>query len=130
MQCKSILVVEDDEDIRAILILALEAEGYRVHTAENGKRALDVLRELQEEELPTGILLDLMMPEMDGDAFLQVLHQEHADDWAKIPVIISTARGTLTNMDVISKTVAQIQKPMDLQQLYGVVKQHFGEAVQ
>ncbi|HKD40021.1 MAG TPA: response regulator [Myxococcaceae bacterium] len=84
-RCK-ILVVEDDDDIRDSLKELLEEEGYRVDTAANGQQALV---KLQEQELPQLILLDLMMPVMDGWQFQKELRA--VPSLARLPVIVISA---------------------------------------
>ena len=84
-RCK-ILVVEDDDDIRDSLKELLEEEGYRVDTAANGQQALV---KLQEQELPQLILLDLMMPVMDGWQFQKELRD--VPSLARLPVIVISA---------------------------------------
>ena len=80
------LLVEDDEPARAILRRTLERAGWTVSEAENGRRGLERLR----EHVPTLVLLDLMMPEMDGFEFLEALRTEPA--WRAVPVIVMTAK--------------------------------------
>lgn len=84
-QCK-ILVVEDDDDIRDSLKELLEEEGYRIDTATNGRQALT---QLQGPDRPHVILLDLMMPEMDGWQFQKELRQ--VPQYSEIPVIVISA---------------------------------------
>src|SRR5712692_2903624 len=84
-QCK-ILVVEDDADIRDSLKELLEEEGYRIETAANGQQAL---ARMQEPAPPHVILLDLMMPVMDGWEFQRELRQLPA--YWEIPVIVLSA---------------------------------------
>ncbi len=80
----TIAIVEDDQAIREMYRIKFEAEGYKVVTAENGKRGL----EIAEKNKPNIILLDLMMPEMRGDEMLKAMR---ATDWGKdIKVIILT----------------------------------------
>jgi CheY-like chemotaxis protein len=62
-----VLVVEDDEGVRAVMATALEDDGWVVATAENGRRALEALRASR----PEAIILDLRMPVMDGLTFAQ-----------------------------------------------------------
>jgi GAF domain-containing protein/CheY-like chemotaxis protein len=81
-----VLVVDDDAGIRHLLRRILEEEGYAVAEAENGRVALERLN----ERVPGAILLDLMMPEMDGFEFLNALHGREA--WQQIPVVIVTAK--------------------------------------
>lgn len=80
-----ILVVEDDEEIRLVTRRALQREGYSVVEASNGRVALDCL----EQTRPDLILLDLMMPELDGFQFLDHVHATPA--WRAIPVIVLSA---------------------------------------
>ncbi|MBZ0307901.1 MAG: response regulator, partial [Anaerolineae bacterium] len=79
------LVVEDDESTRQMMRDLLEMEGRRVIEAKNGRVALEYIQ----QQKPALILLDLMMPEMDGFEFLEALYQQEA--WRGIPVIVVTA---------------------------------------
>jgi len=81
-----ILVVDDDESSRSSLRTALEQAGWRAEEADNGRVALARLNETR----PSAILLDLMMPEMDGFQFLDEIR--HHDKWRNIPVVVITAR--------------------------------------
>ena len=83
---RPILVVEDDEISRHILRRNLEKEGYPVVLATNGREALEVIR----LRLPAIILLDLMMPEMDGFAFAQAVRGRR--DMRDVPIIVLTAK--------------------------------------
>ncbi len=82
----SILLVEDDDHIRDLLDRKLVKQGYTVNVARNGREALERLEEVE----PDLILLDLMMPEMDGFTFIEKLRLNSA--WKEIPVIVSTAK--------------------------------------
>lgn len=81
-----ILVADDDPDIRALANRQLSAQGWRVVLAENGRHALDRLAAVR----PSVILLDLLMPEMDGFELLEHLRANAA--WAQIPVLVVTAK--------------------------------------
>ena len=80
---KTILVVDDTDALRIMVKKYLDGEGYRVVTAKNGREALFVAR----DEKPDLIVLDLMMPEMDGYDFMRVYGRE-----SDTPVIILTAK--------------------------------------
>jgi len=82
---RHILLVEDDETTRTVTRRALERDGWSVMQAENGRVALARMA----EQRPDAILLDLMMPEMDGFEFLVELRRQVA--WRDIPVIVVTA---------------------------------------
>jgi CheY-like chemotaxis protein len=86
MQQFKILVVEDDDDIRDSIKELLEEEGYCIETAANGQQALAQIRG---KGAPQLILLDLMMPVMDGWQFQNQLRQD--PDCAQIPVIVISA---------------------------------------
>ncbi|MDX2164311.1 MAG: response regulator [Gammaproteobacteria bacterium] len=90
----NILVVEDDEPSRELLLQALQKAGWNTIEAINGNEALTQLQTHQ----PTLILLDLMMPEIDGFYVLKEI-QNHPQ-WKKIPVIVITAKA-LTNKERI-----------------------------
>lgn len=81
-----ILVVEDDEETREMMRRMLERGGWQVDEAENGCVALERV----EANLPDLILLDLMMPQMDGFQFIEALRQHR--EWRTIPVIVVTAK--------------------------------------
>ena len=83
MAAKKILLVDDEVDFVDLMKIRLEANGYEVITANNGKEALDKFN----TDKPSAVLLDIMMPEMDG---LSVLKQIRAED-ARLPVFIVTA---------------------------------------
>src|SRR6187397_815431 len=116
--CGGILVVDDDPDIRDSLREVLEDEGYDVACVGNGREALDHLKAAKPR--PCVILLDLMMPVMDGWQFRrqQVLDAELAD----IPVIVVSAAGKerIAGIDADG----YLSKPVDLEQLLAQVNQY------
>lgn len=83
MDMKTILVVDDKANVRILLREYLTEQGYRVVVADNGRTALFVAR----EEKPDIVLLDIMMPEMDGTDFLRTYRKE-----ANTPIIMLTAK--------------------------------------
>jgi CheY-like chemotaxis protein len=99
-----VLVVDDDKDIRDLLSDALEAEGYEAVSARHGAEALERLRHLR----PDLILLDLMMPVMDGLAFLAAKSRDPA--LSGIPVIAMTA----ATWNRVEGAVTLLKKPFDL----------------
>ncbi len=84
-------MVEDDPATRSITRNILEKEGWKVSEAENGRQAL----ERMEEERPSLILLDLMMPEMDGFEFADRVRQR--PEWRFIPIVVMTAKDLTAN---------------------------------
>ena len=81
-----VLVVDDDATLRQLLRRMLEPEGYTVVEAENGRVALERLRDMS----PSVVLLDLMMPEMDGFEFAVEFRRHEA--WRAVPIVVITAR--------------------------------------
>jgi CheY-like chemotaxis protein len=98
-----VLVVDDDAEMRRLLRRSLEKEGYRVAEAAQGKEAL----ELVADHKPDLILLDLMMPVMDGIEFLT--HLRAREDWRDIAVIVVTAKDlTDTDRRLLSGKIEQV----------------------
>jgi DNA-binding response OmpR family regulator len=83
----TILVVDDEPDIRALVQLNLELDGHRVITAANGAEALELIA----DEVPDVMLLDLMMPEVDGWTVLETIKAAGDLDVNRIPVLMLTA---------------------------------------
>jgi CheY-like chemotaxis protein len=83
---RPVLIVDDDVEVRQLLRRMLEPAGYAVVEAENGRVALEHLR----EGPPSVILLDLMMPEMDGFEFVAEFRRH--EDWRGVPIIVITAK--------------------------------------
>jgi CheY-like chemotaxis protein len=112
-----VFVVEDDVDTRDMLGKFLELEGFQVEVASNGRQAID---RLASGVHPCVILLDLMMPVMDGWQFrrYQATHQEIA----KIPVIVVSAAGRDRMAEIDAN--AYLSKPVDLEQLLERVSQY------
>jgi len=102
------LVVEDDAASRDVLSRLLESDGWKVAQAANGREGLNLL----EHNAPGVILLDLMMPEMDGFEFIRQLQTR--DDWKLIPVIIVTAKDlTSEERGVLNGHVSRILQKGD-----------------
>ena len=118
---KTILLVDDDLDLQDIIKNALEIEGYNVLIANNGREALDVLEAQQENNQVNCIILDLMMPIMDGAEMLGLLRKN--PKLASIPVIISTAKGTV-DPNTASNSQSVIKKPMKIDLLYSAIEKY------
>lgn len=114
-----ILVVEDDRDIREAVVEVLEEEGYGVSAAGDGAQALRVLEDADEPK-PDLILLDLMMPNMNGFEFRerQLANAAHA----AIPVAVITADGQATRKAEQLHVNGLVQKPVKIEPLLDVVE--------
>ncbi len=84
---KKLLLIDDDPNLILLVQDYLEFRGYAVITAENGREALDILK----EEIPDMIICDVMMPEMDGYTFVKNLRENPHTEW--IPVLFLSAKG-------------------------------------
>lgn len=129
-----VLVVEDDPALATMVQDLLQLQGYEIALAGSGCAALTLLQCLP--DLPDAILLDLMMPDMDGINFRAVQNQ-HAQ-WRTIPVIVVTAahRGVVTAMDLdVTACVVKPFMPADLFRILdevvraGEPRHHEGRAV-
>jgi two-component system, OmpR family, response regulator len=106
---KTILYVDDEPDIREVVELSLGLVGLTVHTCDSGERALEILPELR----PDLILLDVMMPRLDGPSTLQRLRADPNLD--RIPVVFMTAKAMPQEVERFKQlgAVAVVAKPFD-----------------
>lgn len=113
----TIMVIDDERFIIKILQTVLEAEGYRVITANNGlegmKKCKDIIADL--------ILVDLMMPELDGYEFIEIIRSEK--DFKEIPIIILSAKPLAQDQGEAFKLGADfyMQKPIEREKLLSVI---------
>jgi len=115
-----VLIVEDDRDTREMLARFLELEGFHVTTAENGR---DALVRLRATSPPSVILLDLMMPVMDGWQFRAVQKQD--PDLSQVPVVVVTAAGPRNAVPSIDAD-GWLPKPVDLDALLTAIQPFCG----
>jgi CheY-like chemotaxis protein len=112
-----VLIVEDDEDLREMMAQLLSLEGFHSATVANGREALQYLHDA---EKPQVILLDLMMPVMDGWEFRR---QQQADpELAPVPVIVLSAldQGRTSGLEA----AAFLKKPLDFDRLLSLVRSY------
>jgi CheY-like chemotaxis protein len=116
----SILVVDDDPAIRALLSEVLGDEGYKVVSVANGQEALYHLH--HNGGLPQLILLDLMMPTMNGWAFLS--HQQQDAKLAGIPVVVMSAGANVQQQPLAYAPASVLPKPVDVDLLLATVEHY------
>lgn len=114
----SILIIDDEPQIRKFLDIALRAQGYQVHVAENGMKGLEVLATRGADLL----ILDLGLPDMDGQAVLLELRQ-----WSDIPVIVLSARPDENQKIKLLDAGANdyVTKPFSIQELCARIRVMF-----
>lgn len=119
-----IAIVEDDQAISQMYRFKFEAEGYQVDTAENGKIGLALIKSM----MPDIVLLDLMMPEMNGDEMLAKLR---ATSWGKnIKVVILTNKGEQEipeQVRALNVSAVILKADMTPRQVAEVVKKHLSK---
>lgn len=109
-----VMIVDDEADIRDSLREFFEDEGYAVATASNGAQALELL---EGDALPCVVILDLMMPILDGN---EVYARMQADPrLSSVPVVVSTSDPSRAPSGVLI-----MRKPIDLNRLLGTVRHH------
>ena len=106
----TVMVVDDDADIRSALGICLSSEGYRTTACADGREALD---QLERGERPDVIVLDLMMPRVNGFEVLQALRAN--ERWAEIPVVIVSANRGYTAEDLGAASI--LRTPFELDDL-------------
>jgi CheY-like chemotaxis protein len=109
---KTILVVENDDITREVMAVMLQREGYTTILKANGREALDYLLS---EPVPDLILLDMLMPVMDGWQFME--ERKRSEKLAVIPIILTTSGVTTREWALDHGAVGFVQKPMETEAL-------------
>jgi CheY-like chemotaxis protein len=113
----SILVVDDDPDIRDTLQILLESEGHTVEQAADGTEAL---AQLESGRTPSVILLDLMMPGLDGESFIKSLRRDPAI--ANIPIIILSGHQAAKQIAEDLGVAGVLVKPIEFDALTSMIE--------
>jgi CheY-like chemotaxis protein len=116
MAQKTVLLAEDDLEIRDILQDLLEAEGYDVIPASHGRQALEFLQGARADKLPDLVVLDLMMPLVDGHQVLDTMKSDPV--LAPIPVVVLSAVARERPVGA----AAFLRKPIPLQKFFDTIK--------
>ena len=110
-----VLVVEDNAALRSIIAEALDEDGYSVSIADNGRSALDIAR----QSPPDLVILDLMMPHMNGEQFCSAIRELSGLESRPI-IVVSAAQGTAEVGERLG-AAASLNKPFDLFELTDLV---------
>jgi len=121
---KKILLIDDDEDLRNLLGLYLKMTGYEVFHANHGEEGKEQLQKFT----PDMIILDMMMPVLDGMGFLKWLRQESQQD---IPVLALTGRSKAETKTIVEELGATdiVFKPCDPQEIVDRAKKIIGSVI-
>jgi CheY-like chemotaxis protein len=114
----TILLVEDDRGLRDFMATWLDAEGYGVRTAQNGREALTALH----EEIPSVMVVDLMMPVMGGAELRRRI--QSMPDVAEVPFILVTAEANAEQIGRDLDATAVVAKPFDAARLSAIIASH------
>lgn len=112
----NIVIIEDDADLRETLKELLEIEGFSVLAAENGREGLKLI---ERNGKPCLILLDLMMPVMNGWEFLDAMQREQQAILAETKVALLTAASEMTDLP-LQFGYSLLKKPVDVASLYAL----------
>ena len=118
MSRRHVLIIEDSIDISEPITTLLESEGYTVSCAENGQEGLKYLHTT--DHVPQIILLDLMMPLMDGSEFRN--RQKNDPKISQIPIILMSASAIIEKDAIRLGVNAFLPKPLDIDQLLDTVE--------
>jgi CheY-like chemotaxis protein len=118
---ESILVLDDDPDLVGLVRRVLEGEGWTVRSAFDAREAL----KLCEESMPCLLLVDLMLPHMDGEAFLSELRSRFPDTSPKVALL--TASAVREEVAERAEVDASLPKPFELDDVRALVRQLCGE---
>ena len=116
---KKILIVEDDISIRELLEELLRSEAYDVVTASHGVEALEILRN---QQLPHLILMDLMMPVLDGYGLRKELIMN--SNWSSIPVVAMSAEANAAEKIRQFEVQAFLSKPVDIDTILQTIEKY------
>ena len=123
MRCASILIAEDNDDIRETIADVLVSEGYKVHLAKNGREAITLLAKIP---APALVLLDLMMPVMSGWEFLDAQRTNAVLQPHPVLVISAVPATQSLEDETPLQTVGSLLKPLDLGNLLDNVRKFCG----
>lgn len=115
-----ILLIDDEPDLRECIAELLEGEGYKVTQAENGKTGLE---KLKSADLPQVIVLDYMMPVMDGKTFCEIASKDSRLN--SIPIILLTAANVPEDTVSAMSVAVILEKPINIDKFFAAVKSYF-----
>lgn len=118
MMARTLLIIEDEANIRKFVIANLQARGYKVIEAENGQQGLQLLHAAQ----PDALILDIRLPDMTGWDILRAMSSD--PKLRQIPVIVMTASVSVDTDEsvVFSNVISRLTKPVSAKQLMEAIR--------
>jgi CheY-like chemotaxis protein len=116
----TVLIVDDNQDACASLAMLVMIEGFAPVLASNGEKAIEYLRD---HPAPCFIILDMLMPVMDGWEFLA--RKKELSHAARVPVLIATGREGTIDLDQYPDVVCVVYKPVDPEKLFVILKDYY-----
>ena len=117
-RCEDVLVVDDDADMIEVIQLVLQDAGYRTRSALNGQEALEAV---ESGGMPALIVLDMLMPVMNGWQFAEAFHALYGRD---VPIVVATAAEHVRSRSDGIGAVGVLPKPFEVSDLLRVVSRH------
>jgi CheY-like chemotaxis protein len=119
-----ICIIDDDDDVREVMAFALEYEGMPAIKFNRATSALDALAGMTQDQYPSLIFVDYLMPEMDGLEFISKLKQQYPKTLGKIPVVLSSA-GLFDESESLPRDVLRVPKPIDLYAFIELARKYY-----
>jgi CheY-like chemotaxis protein len=119
---KSVVVIDDDIDVRDVIAFAVGNDGFDVTSYSNGREALEVLLKTPQENLPGLIIVDYLMPEMDGLTFINEINAKHSKHLGHVALAFSSAMGSVEPQIISKNEIIYLHKPMELEELLKIVR--------
>jgi len=115
-----VMVVDDEEDLRNLVKLVMEREGFEVETAENGKDFLEKVSKFK----PDFVILDVMMPGLTTKEILEKLKEKNVDPKIMLLTVVRFSDDEIKKLAEKGKIVDYLTKPFDVPELISTVKKH------
>jgi len=120
MAMSKVMVVDDEEDLRNLVKLVMEREGFEVETAENGKDFLEKVSKFK----PDFVILDVMMPGLTTKEILEKLKEKNVDPKIMLLTVVRFSDDEIKKLAEKGKIVDYLTKPFDVPELISTVKKH------
>jgi CheY-like chemotaxis protein len=119
-----ICIIDDDDDVREVMTFAIEYEGLVAIKFNRASLALAALAAMNQDEYPSLIFVDYLMPEMDGLEFISKLKQNYPKSLGQIPIVLSSA-GFFDELESLPREVLIVPKPIDLHAFIEVARKYY-----